>query len=174
MMNVVDEQHRHHPNEDDWWRLEQDKLKQMELMVEELRCICKALQPPAATDFRLVQIVKGEISMIIGVQAGQSADFRASLVPANAAALQSGPVFSTTDSLVVLSPAPNGDPFGVVATVDATNANASFDLKVDGTTLNGAITHTFTIPISQAPPPQAVDFDLEQLVGVQINPLKKK
>ncbi len=111
---------------------------------------------------------------IIGVQAGQSGDFQASLVPANAAALQSGPTFSTDDTLVTLTPAPNGDPFGIVATVDASDTNSSFNLKVDGVnSLGAAITHTFAIPILTAPPPAAVDFDLTQLVGVQINPLKK-
>ena len=98
---------------------------------------------------------------ITGVQAGSSDFFTASLVPANSAPLQSGPVFSVTDSLVTLT-VDSGNPFKVTAAVDASDANTSFDLKVDGTTTNGPITHTFTIPILQAPPPQAVDFDLSQ------------
>jgi hypothetical protein len=111
---------------------------------------------------------------IIGVQVGQSGDFLASLVPANAAALQSGPTFSSDDPLVTLTAAPNGNPMGIVATVDASDTNTQFNLKVDGVNSAGtAITHTFVVPILQAPPPAAVDFDLEQLVDLQINPLKK-
>jgi len=98
---------------------------------------------------------------ITGIQAGSSDFFTASLVPSNAAPLVSGPSFSVTDALVVLT-VDTTNPFKVTAAVDATDANASFDLKVDGTTANGPITHTFTIPILQAPPPQAVDFDLSQ------------
>jgi len=51
----------------------------------------------------------------------------------------------------------------VTAAVGAGDTAASFDLKVDGVNSAGnPITHTFTIPITQAPPPVALDFDLSQ------------
>jgi hypothetical protein len=64
--------------------------RNLECICKELKCICKALQPTPAS-FGLAQL-KGDIQMaIVGVQVGGSALFRF-LVPANAAALQSGPV----------------------------------------------------------------------------------
>ena len=136
------------------------KVHELHEIVKELRCICKALQPPQATNFQLVQ---GEnMGAITGVQAGSSDFFTASLIPSNAVALQSGPVFSTDDSQVTLTP-DTTNPFKVVAAVGAGDTGASFNLKVDG--VNGAgtaITHTFIIPIIAAPPPQALDFDLSQ------------
>jgi hypothetical protein len=117
----------------------------------------------AALNFQLVQF-KGELSMpITGVQAGGSGVFQAVLVPANAAKLQSGPVFTSDDANVTLTPDPT-DAFKVTAAVAAGDTAASFNLKVDG--VNGAgtaITHTFAVPIIAAPPPQAIDFDLNQI-----------
>ncbi len=127
-------------------------------------CFCELVQRTfAATDFQLVQI-QGESPMSInGVQAGGSGVFQASLIPGNAAPLQSGPTFSTPDALVTLTQDP-ANPFNVTAAVDATDAQASFALTVTGVNSVGAtITHTFTIPIVAAPPPVALDFDLNQL-----------
>jgi len=99
---------------------------------------------------------------ITGIQAGSSDFFTASLIPANAAPLQSGPVFSTTDTLVTLTP-DSTNPFKVTAAVAAGDTAASFPLTVTGVNSAGTtITHTFTIPITQAPPPVALDFDLSQ------------
>ena len=130
--------------------------------------------PSVATDFELVQL-KGDLQMpITGVQAGGVAAFTILLVPGNAAALQSGPTATSTDSLVTVSPNPNDptNPFAIQCAVDASDANLSFDLKVDGVnSIGNAITHTFTIPILTAPPPVAVDFDLDQLTATL---LKKK
>ena len=65
-----------------------------------------------AVDFQLFQI-KGENFMsITGVQAGGSGVFQASLVPANAVPLQSGPKFSTDDTKVTLTQ-DTTDPFKV-------------------------------------------------------------
>ena len=100
---------------------------------------------------------------INGVQAGGSGVFQASLIPANAAPLQSGPTSSTTDTLVTLTPDPT-NPFNVTAAVAAGDTAASFPLTVSGVNSAGtSITHTFTIPVIAAPPPAAVDFDLTQL-----------
>jgi hypothetical protein len=138
------------------WRIAEG----IEKIEKHLACICKALQPPPATDFQLIQGEK--MGAITGVQVGSSDFFTALLVPANAAPLQSGPVFSVTDSLVTLTP-DSTNTFKVTAAVDASDTNLSFDLKVDGVnSLGAAISHTFTIPILQAPPPAAVDFDLSQ------------
>jgi hypothetical protein len=136
------------------------EIKQaLHCICDELKCICKALQPPVAHDFRLVQ---GEnMGAITGIQAGSSDFFTAILVPANAAPLQSGPTFSTDDANVSLQPDPT-NALKVTATVATGDTNPSFNLTVTGTTLNGTITHTFVIPILSAPPPQAVDFDLSQ------------
>jgi len=109
---------------------------------------------------------------ITGVQAGSSAAFQILLVPANAAALQSGPVATSDDPNVSISPNTNDptNPFMIVCTVATGDTNTSFNLKVDGVNSAGAaITHTFVIPILQAPPPAAVDFDLDQLA---VAPLK--
>ena len=99
---------------------------------------------------------------INGVQAGGSGVFQASLIPSNAAPLQSGPTFATTDTNVTLTQ-DTANPFNVTAAVAASDTGASFDLTVSGTTTVGPISHTFTVPIIAAPPPQAVDFDLNQL-----------
>jgi hypothetical protein len=116
----------------------------------------------ATFDFKLAQS-KGEfMGAIVGVPVGSSDVFTALLVPANSVPLQSGPVFSTDDSLVTLTPDPT-NAFKTTAAVGAGDTAASFNLKVDG--VNGAgnpITHTFVIPILAAPPVQAVDFDLSQ------------
>jgi hypothetical protein len=126
-------------------------------------CFCSLVHHLfAATDFQLVQ--KGDFQMgaITGIQAGSSDFFTASLIPANAAPLQSGPVFSTTDTLVTLTP-DSTNPFKVTAAVAAGDTAASFPLTVTGVNSAGTtITHTFTIPITQAPPPVALDFDLSQ------------
>ena len=98
--------------------------------------------------------------MISPVQAGSSKQYRLSLVPANSVALSSGPSVASDNPLVALKQDAS-DPFLITATADASVTGASFNLKADG--VNGAgtaITHTFAVPISQAPPPQAVDFDL--------------
>src|SRR5258705_7179488 len=117
----------------------------------------------AAFDFKLSQAQGGfHMGAIIGIQAGASDFFTASLIPANAAALQSGPVFTTDDTLVTLTP-DTVNPFKVTAAVAAGDTAASFNLKVDGVNSAGnPITHTFVIPITQAPPPVALDFDLSQ------------
>ncbi len=100
---------------------------------------------------------------INGVPVGGSGVFQASLIPTNAAPLQSGPTFTTTDASVSLQPDP-ANPFNITATVATGDANASFPLTVTGVNSAGAtITHTFTIPIIAAPPPVALDFDLNQL-----------
>lgn len=143
-------------------RPEWAQVHELKKIAERLDCICKALQPPVAKGFHLVKI-KGDVSMPInGVQAGGSGVFQASLIPSNAVPLQSGPTFSTPDSSVTLTP-DAGDPFKVTAAVAAGETAASFDLTVTGTTSAGQITHTFTIPVIAAPPPEAVDFDLTQL-----------
>ena len=187
----------HRPTEKDWWELNEKKLHQLHRIADAaerqataqedlvnttktelhgiwqaLNCICKALQPPPATDFRLVQKGKGDSDMpITGVQTGGQAAFQIFLVPANAAALQSGPTATSTDTAVTISPNANdpSNPFMIVCAVAAGDTNASFDLKVDGVNSDGnAITHTFTIPILQAPPPAAVDFDLDQLAATPL------
>lgn len=111
----------------------------------------------AAIDFNLKGV---DAPMISPTPVGGSAKYRLSLVPSNAVALQSGPTVSSSNSLVVVTQDPS-DPFLLTATADASVTDASYDLKADG--VNGAgnpITHTFTIPLAAAPPPQAVDFDL--------------
>jgi hypothetical protein len=117
---------------------------------------------PQAHNFKLFQL-QGDVPMAInGVQAGASGVFQESLIPGNAAPLQSGPSFASTDTNVTLTQ-DTTDPSKVTAAVAAGDTAASFDLTVTGTTTVGTITHTFTIPIIAAPPPQAVDFDLNQL-----------
>jgi len=104
------------------------------------------------------------------VTAGSSSQYVLSLVPANAVALQSGPTVTSDNPLVVLTQDAT-NPFLITAAADATVTGASFNLTANG--VNGAgtaITHTFAIPISQAPPPQAVDFDLND--APVVNPLK--
>ncbi len=116
----------------------------------------------AAIDFHLQQAKGEQMAAITGVQAGSSDFFTASLIPANAVALQSGPVFSTDDTQVLLTQ-DTANPFKVTAAVGAGDTAASFNLKIDGVNSVGtAITHTFAIPITKAPPPVAVDFDLSQ------------
>jgi hypothetical protein len=57
----------------------------------------------------------------------------------------------------------------IVATVATGDTNTSFNLKVDGVNSAGtAISHTFVIPILQAPPPVALDFDLDQLAATPL------
>lgn len=116
-----------------------------------------------AVGFHLFQ-KKGESFMPIkGVQVGSSGVFLASLIPANAVPLQSGPTFATDDAKVTLTQ-DTTNPFQVTAAVAADDAAPSFNLTVSGTNGAGAaISHTFAIPILAAPPPQAVDFDLNQV-----------
>lgn len=116
-----------------------------------------------ALDFKLFQIEGDSFMPILGVQVGSSGVFQASLIPANAVPLQSGPTFASDDLNVTLTQ-DSVDPFKVTAAVAAGDTAASFNLTVSG--VNGAgtaISHTFAIPLTQAPPPQAVDFDLNQL-----------
>jgi hypothetical protein len=169
---VPDHDHEH-GRPDEWAEVHQLKhiVAELKEINSHLSCICKALQPTPATDFRLVQ--QGDSTMAItGVQVGSSAAFQIFLVPANAASLQSGPVATSDDPNVSISPNTNDptNPFMIVCTVATGDTNASFNLKVDGVNSVGApITHTFVIPILQAPPPAAVDFDLDQLA---VSPLK--
>jgi len=165
----VPDHHHDHDRPGEWAEVHQLKhiVAELKEINSHLSCICKALQPTPATDFRLVQ--QGDSSMAItGVQAGASAVFIASLVPSNAAGLLSGPVFTADDAQVTLTP-DSTNPFMVTAAVAAGDTAASFNLKVDG--VNSAstpITHTFVIPILQAPPPAAVDFDLDQVAATPL------
>jgi hypothetical protein len=123
----------------------------------------------AVLDFRLDQI-KGDGSImgqINGITAGGAPGvFQASLIPSNAAALQSGPTFTADDPQVTLGPDPKDptNPFNVSAQAAAGDTNASFNLTCNGVnSASNPIKHVFLIPITAAPPPVALDFDLNQL-----------
>lgn len=82
---------------------------------------------------------------ISGVPAGSSGLFIANLVPAGAAALQSGPVFSSTTNKVTITP--TNDPFAVVVGVPNGHVGSSCNLTIRGRTSSGEISNTFAIPI---------------------------
>ena len=99
---------------------------------------------------------------ITGIQVGGSGVFQALTVPSNAVPFQSV-AFVSSDPLVTLTQDPT-DQTKVTAAVDASDTAASFQLTVNAVNGVGApLTHVFTIPLTAAPPPQAVDIDLNQL-----------
>jgi hypothetical protein len=111
---------------------------------------------------------KDRLEMITGTVVGTSSLFQAVPVPAsNFIPLQSGPQFAVDDTLVTLSASPDGDPFKIVAAVDASDTGASYNITVSGVNDKGvAVTHQFNIPILPTPPPpptSITDFSLNQL-----------
>ena len=158
--------HNHEESKKCCKELKED-IEEIDEKVEETLDIVKEIlvlvTPPAVTDFGLVQL-KGDSKMaIIGVQAGGSGDFLVIFVPANGAPLQSGPTWTTDDSLVTLSAAPNGNPLGFVATVDASDAIFIY-VKVDGTNSLVPPSRIHCNSYYYGPPPVA-DFDLTSLLA---------
>lgn len=99
---------------------------------------------------------------ITGVSVGSTGTFQIGFVPPNGVPLTSGPSVSVSDSQVTLGPVTAQNTF--TASVAAGDTAASFSVTISG--VNGAgtpISHTFTVPIIQAPPPQISDFTLDQL-----------
>ena len=142
---------------------------QDEIIAEELRELLERQEATDVTDFQLYQLTKtGEREMITGTVVGTSSTFQETPVPAsNFIPLQSGPVFTVDDTLVTLSPSPDGDATKVVAAVAATDTAASYNITVTGVNDKGVtISHVFNVPILPTPPPPATsitDFSLNQL-----------
>lgn len=118
----------------------------------------------AVTDFQLFQRIGDFVTMITGVQAGATGTFQIGFVPPNGVPLQSGPTVAVDDSNVALGPVSTDGNFTFTASVAAGDTGTSFNVTVSGVNGKGdSISHTFNVPIIQAPPPQITDFDLNQL-----------
>lgn len=140
------------------------QLRRIANELEELNCLVRQFLIHQVTGFRLFQIIGGKEMPISGIQAGSTGTFQIGFVPPNGVPLQSGPTVSSDDPLVTLGPVSTDGTFTFTASVDASDANTSFNITVAGVNGAGAaLTHSFNVPIIAAPPPQITDFTLNQI-----------
>jgi hypothetical protein len=117
----------------------------------------------AITNFTLSQRQGDFITMITGVQVGATGTFQIGFIPPNGVPLTSGPVVAVDIPADVTLGAVTPT-FQFTAAVSPTSTATVFNLTISG--VNGAgtsISHTFAVPVIAAPPPQILDFSLDQV-----------
>lgn len=129
-----------------------------------LECICETLRSHVkqVLGFGLSQI-QGDFSMsLTAITPGTTKNLQISLLPPdNNVPLQSGPTVTGSDPSLVLGAV--GPDLKFTADLPVGTTLTSVDIAVAGVNGNGdSISNTFTIPVTQAPPPpvQVSGFDL--------------